>query len=84
MIGTPGRIKELIEKRYLSFERCSWAIIDEADKMISENMVEEVEYILDRLGSESVLNRNDDNTFKRKVTHMFSATMAPEIEKLVK
>ena len=84
IIGTPGRIKELIEKKYLSFERCSWIVIDEADKMISENMVEEVEFILDRLGSESVLERNPDTSNKRTVTHMFSATMAPEFEKLVK
>jgi superfamily II DNA/RNA helicase len=35
MIGTPGRIKEMIEKRYLSLERLSWVVIDEADKMIS-------------------------------------------------
>jgi ATP-dependent RNA helicase DDX23/PRP28 len=35
LVGTPGRIKELMEKKYLSFERCSWVVIDEADKMIS-------------------------------------------------
>lgn len=35
IIGTPGRIKELLEKGYLSLERCSWVVIDEADKMIS-------------------------------------------------
>ncbi len=35
IIGTPGRLKELIEKHYLSLERLSWCVIDEADKMIS-------------------------------------------------
>lgn len=35
IIGTPGRIKEMIEKHYLSLERLSWVVIDEADKMIA-------------------------------------------------
>lgn len=28
IIGTPGRIKEMIEKRHLSLERLSWVVID--------------------------------------------------------
>lgn len=50
-------------------------VIDEADKMISENLIEDVEFILQLLGSESVSGTEGKN----KVTHMFSATMAPEI-----
>jgi len=55
IIGTPGRIKEMIEKRHLSLERLSWVVIDEADKMVSENLSEEVEYILQNSSSESAL-----------------------------
>ena len=35
LIGTPGRIKELIDKNCLRLQRTFWAVIDEADKMIS-------------------------------------------------
>jgi superfamily II DNA/RNA helicase len=28
IIGTPGRIKEMVEKRHLSLERLSWVVID--------------------------------------------------------
>ena len=76
IIGTPGRIKEMVEKRHLSLERLSWVVIDQADKMISQNLAEEVQYIMHNSSSESVLA----DTLKRdKVVHMFSATMIPEI-----
>lgn len=45
----------MIEKRHLSLERLSWVVIDEADKMVSENLSEEVEYILQNSSSESAL-----------------------------
>lgn len=28
LIGTPGRVKELLEKHFLSLERLSWVVID--------------------------------------------------------
>lgn len=86
LIGTPGRVKELLEKGYLSLERLTWVVIDEADKMISENLVEEVQYILENSGSSSLLERGGGMTVhlsassqsaRRKVLHMFSATMVP-------
>ena len=62
--------------------RCSWVVIDEADKMISENLVDDVEWILDAFGSQSLIRYESHG--KTRVTHMFSATMVPEIEKLTK
>ena len=67
----------MIEKHYLSLIRCSWVVIDEADKMISENLGEDVEWILDSLGGDSYFQREEHG--KTRVTHMFSATMVPEI-----
>ena len=57
-------------------------VIDEADKMISENLSEDVEWILESFGEDSVFTRQEHG--KSRVTHMFSATMVPEIEKLTK
>lgn len=34
IIGTPGRLKEAIQKKYMVFEQCSYVILDEADEMI--------------------------------------------------
>lgn len=75
IVGTPGRLKELVQKHYLSLNRCSWVVIDEADKMISENLIEDIEWILDSLGSESLVTYQSSG--KKRVTSMFSATMVP-------
>jgi superfamily II DNA/RNA helicase len=32
LVGTPGRVKEMIEKEWLSFDTLDTLIIDEADK----------------------------------------------------
>jgi superfamily II DNA/RNA helicase len=32
LVGTPGRVKEMLEKEWLSFETLDTLIIDEADK----------------------------------------------------
>jgi ATP-dependent RNA helicase DDX23/PRP28 len=51
LIGTPGRIRELLEKHYVVLSQCSWVIIDEADKMIDMDMEPDVHYILDSVGT---------------------------------
>jgi ATP-dependent RNA helicase DDX23/PRP28 len=56
-------------------ERLSWCVIDEADKMVSENLSDDLEFILDHGGEQSLFGG-------KKIVHMFSATMIPEIEQL--
>jgi ATP-dependent RNA helicase DDX23/PRP28 len=34
LIGTPGRIKDALLKKFLVLDQCNWSILDEADKMI--------------------------------------------------
>jgi ATP-dependent RNA helicase DDX23/PRP28 len=74
LVGTPGRVREFVERRQLSLQRLSWCVVDEADKMVSENLSEDLEFILEHSGEQSLLGR--------KVLSMFSATMVPEVEKL--
>ena len=49
LIGTPGRLKELIDKNCLRLGRTFFGVIDEADKMISENLIDNIEGILDAM-----------------------------------
>jgi ATP-dependent RNA helicase DDX23/PRP28 len=49
LIGTPGRIKEFLEKRFLVLDQCSWVVLDEADKMIDLGFETEVNFILDSI-----------------------------------
>jgi ATP-dependent RNA helicase DDX23/PRP28 len=34
VIGTPGRLIDVLENRYLTLQQCTYLIMDEADRMI--------------------------------------------------
>lgn len=94
LIGTPGRIKDSLMKKYMVLEQCSWIILDEADKMIDLGFEGEVNYILDSITT--MMKSEDEVTAEieekmaqigekqYRVTHLFSATMPAQVEKLAK
>ena len=47
VIGTPGRIKELIREKYLSTANLKSIVLDEADTLLNFKDVPEVEWLLD-------------------------------------
>ena len=51
VIGSPGRIEDLVKRRYLVLNQCYYVILDEADKMIDLDMEEPVNYILESIPS---------------------------------
>lgn len=71
VVGTPGRILDLINKNYLKLEKASHAILDEADEMLNMGFFEDVQKILKLF--------QDD-----KKIWMFSATMPRPILNLIK
>lgn len=70
VVGTPGRVIDLLERGKLSFEDLRWAVLDEADEMLSMGFIDDVKRIL----RQSPANRQ---------TACFSATMPPAIRDLV-
>lgn len=70
IVATPGRLVQLMrENPGINFTRIRSLVFDEADEMLSASFLEEVEVILERIGS----NRQ---------TYLFSATMPDDIQKL--
>jgi len=69
IIGTPGRVKDLIEKEVLDMSCIKEAVMDEADRMLDMGFEEEVNFIMDCLP-------------KERHTMLFSATMADEIMRM--
>jgi ATP-dependent RNA helicase RhlE len=69
IIGTPGRIKDLMNKKVLDLSNCSSVVLDEADRMLDMGFKDEMVYILSK-------------TNKERQTLFFSATLSPEIKKL--
>ncbi|KNC47667.1 DEAD-box ATP-dependent RNA helicase 21 [Thecamonas trahens ATCC 50062] len=81
VIGTPGRINELIESRYLVLTRAFYIILDEADRMIDMGFAPQVGSILEAMKGE--VSGENGKALQRQ-TVMFSATMAPEVFHLAK
>lgn len=71
VVGTPGRVFDLIERGSLCVDEIQTAVIDEADEMFFIGLREQVERILKKLPT------------KRK-TYLFSATLKEEIKELAK
>ncbi|XP_063935979.1 DEAD-box ATP-dependent RNA helicase 7-like [Daucus carota subsp. sativus] len=47
VVGTPGRIKDHIERGNVDFSSSKFRVLDEADEMLRMGFVEDVEYILE-------------------------------------
>ncbi|MDP3914977.1 MAG: DEAD/DEAH box helicase [Bacteroidota bacterium] len=66
VVGTPGRVHDLIRRKMLNISAIRWLILDEADEMLTMGFKEELDAIL-------------STTPKEKQTLLFSATMPTEI-----
>jgi len=69
VVGTPGRLIDLIERRALKLGEVKIAVLDEADEMLSMGFVDDIERIL-------------SETPEEKVTWLFSATMPAQVERI--
>ena len=69
VVGTVGRVLDLISRHSLVLDSCRFVVLDEADEMLDLGFLEDVEKIL-RLTPNS------------RQTALFSATMPPPIRKL--
>lgn len=85
VIGTPGRIIDCLERALIVLSQCDYVVLDEADRMIDMGFEEAVKTILDAMGREGIMNQADDGQVAvRRTTHMFTATMSPDVERLAK
>ena len=66
VVGTPGRVNDLIKRRKLKVSNIKWLVLDEADEMLNMGFKEELDAIL-------------ANTPEEKQTLLFSATMPKEV-----
>ncbi len=69
VVGTVGRVKDLISRHSLVLHDCRFVVLDEADEMLDLGFLEDVEQILSL-------------TPGSRQTALFSATMPPPIAKL--
>ena len=69
VVGTPGRVMDHVQKKYMKLDQVKAMVLDEADEMLSMGFIEDIEWILEQ-------------TPKDRQTALFSATMPKPIRKL--
>jgi len=69
VVGTPGRLNDLLERKILDLSHIKTVVLDEADEMLNMGFLEEVEKILATMPAD-------------RQTALFSATMPPRIRTL--
>ncbi len=70
IIGTPGRLKDLIERKAIDLKNFKTVVLDEADRMLDMGFINDMRYVM------SLMN-------KERHTLFFSATLNSDIEKLI-
>jgi len=70
VVGTPGRVIDLIKRGVLKLEKFKTVVLDEADRMLDMGFINDIKFILSHLPEE-------------RQTLFFSATLSPEIKGLI-
>jgi ATP-dependent RNA helicase RhlE len=70
IIGTPGRIKDLYERRVIDFSKMDTVVLDEVDRMLDMGFIDDIRMILDKIP-------------KTRQTLFFSATVDRKVEGLI-
>ncbi|MBT3321007.1 MAG: DEAD/DEAH box helicase [Anaerolineae bacterium] len=71
VVGTPGRLLDLLKKKSLDLSEVRTLVLDEADEMLSMGFIDDIETILDA-------------TAQRRQVALFSATMPNRMGQLAK
>ncbi|MEK7130905.1 MAG: DEAD/DEAH box helicase [Patescibacteria group bacterium] len=70
IIGTPGRLKDLINRKMIHLEEFNTVVLDEADRMLDMGFINEMRFVMAGMP-------------KERQTLFFTATLSPAIEKLI-
>ena len=71
VVGTPGRVIDLIKRKKLRLDNISYLVLDEADEMLNMGFKDDLDFILSK-------------TPKNKQSLLFSATMPKDILRITK
>lgn len=71
VVGTPGRVHDLIRRKVLKLQSIKWLVMDEADEMLDMGFKDDLDAILEQ-------------TPKTRQTLLFSATMSKSVHSIAK
>lgn len=70
VIGTPGRVMDLMKRGELDLSKMDTVVLDEADRMLDMGFIDDMRFVMQHVP-------------KERQTLFFSATMSQEIQKLI-
>jgi superfamily II DNA/RNA helicase len=70
VIGTPGRIKDLIERGNLQLSGFGSVVLDEADRMLDMGFINDMRFLMNKMKT-------------KRHTLFFSATLSPDIKRII-
>lgn len=70
IVGTPGRLKDLVQRKLIRLENFRNIVLDEADRMLDMGFIHDIKYLLGLMP-------------KERHSLFFSATISPEIQNLI-
>ena len=68
VIGTPGRLIDCVERRYLVLDQCNYVVLDEADRMIDMNFEPQIVRVMDAMPSSNLRPETDFDDEKQPAT----------------
>ncbi|OGF25494.1 hypothetical protein A2331_01340 [Candidatus Falkowbacteria bacterium RIFOXYB2_FULL_34_18] len=71
VVGTPGRVHDLIRRKILKLQNIRWLVLDEADEMLDMGFKDDLDAIL-------------EETPKTRQTLLFSATMSKSVNAIAR
>jgi len=71
IIGTPGRLKDLVERKMINLSRFNNVVLDEADRMLDMGFINDTRFLM-------------NGTPKERQVLLFSATISHDAESLIK
>lgn len=70
IIGTPGRIKDLVERNAIDLSIFNSVVLDEADRMLDMGFIDDMKFLISKMST-------------KRHTLFFSATLSDEINKII-
>jgi superfamily II DNA/RNA helicase len=71
VIGTPGRIKDLVKRNCINLKKCQTVVLDESDRMLDMGFINDMRFLIGEMP-------------KQRQTLFFSATLSSDIKNLIK
>jgi ATP-dependent RNA helicase DeaD len=87
LVGTPGRVIDLLDRRIINFNNVKYIVLDEVDRMLDIGFRDDIRNILTRVkgvGKRDEETADGDQSNSHPQTIFVSATISDEIERLAR